>query len=284
VKLHPINDQNLDQALALLMLAFPKRTERFWTMGLERARAYSAADSGWPIGFLLESNDRIGGVMLTFPSYRHKPDGHREVVINLSSWYVAPEHRSFALMMLVKLLADQQSTYTDLTPSPSVLQMIDRLRFTTWNEGLMLTSWPLLPKPVGRPSELVQLDELPAGALAEQELRILEDHAALGCTAGALYDGEAFAPLVLHPTRIWRLPAGRVLYARSREQVLSQLRPIAKFAWHNGMPLLALDVDRNDCGPGRFFWSRGIKAFRGTIPRDRIDYAYSELVFLNHAL
>jgi hypothetical protein len=281
VKLLPIADDDISQAVGLLVHGFPRATEAFWRQGIERARDFMPKDTGWPLGYLLDVGKGAAGVILTFPSYRYGEKARPRLVVNLSSWYVAVPHRGVAPMMLIRLLADDAPVYTDLSPSPAVLKILEHLDFTPWNEGVVIASWPQVLAAPGRQSSIQPLSRLPQDALPAKERKILEDHRRLGCLAAALHDGTTYHPLIFLRTRLRGIPVGHLIYAHSRELILANLRPVTAFLLRNGIPLFSMDADRRECPRGAFFRPWGIKAFRGAFSRDRIDFAYSELVYLN---
>jgi hypothetical protein len=278
--LQPIDDRNLGQALQILSQGGGRE---FWRRGLERARNSVSPGTGWPLGYLLRQDDQLAGIILTFASRRPAWHGTAPIVVNLSSWYVAPRWRGAALFMLMQLLLGSKHTFTDLTPSKDVVRICRSLKFTEWNEGLLLTTWPqTLALPRQRPrSIVVPFREVPKDALDEPSSLLLEDHERLGCLAAALWNGEGWQPLIFLSGRLLRVPCGYLIYATSRREILPHLRAIAAFLLSRGLPLLCMDADKAECPTGTIFLRQRRKFFKGPMPRDRIDYAYSELVYLN---
>jgi hypothetical protein len=222
--------------------------------------------------------------MLTFASWREGPDGSRTLVVNLSGWYVLPEYVGLAPMMLLQIVGDRAVSYTDLTPAKSVAQMLLRMGFLAWNEGLIM-----VPCPVGLVSgpgtgEVLSTQQIPEGALRDFQRRLLEDHERLGCLVAVLHDGQSYGPLIFrtfrHRTRIGRLPMAHLVYAESREKVLKNLRPISSFLLRRGSWVVSIDGHRAECPWGSLFRERGVRLFRGSIAQNSIDFAYSEVVFL----
>lgn len=280
--LEPIDDDNLGEAIALLVEGFPERSEAFWREGLARAGAFASGDAGWPLGFLLRHKERFAGVLLTFASRARAGAPPQGVVVNLSSWYVQPDLRASAPLMLVRVLERDAALFTDLTPTVQVTGLLQRLGFTQWGEGRVLVSWPqALLAGAGR-SAVLPLRDLPADALDPAARRLLDEHERLGCIAAALHDGEAWQPLLFAKRRIRGVPAGYLIHAQSRRQVLVHRRAVTAFLLGRGMAMLCLDADRDERPPGCLFVARPLnKFFRGDLPRDRVDYAYSELVYFD---
>lgn len=282
MKLLPLDSLNVGIALDLLAEGFPRQAPEFWHRGLERAATCRLPDDEWPTGYLLEHRGLPQGVMLTFASrrpWRHEPLGR---VVNLSSWFVRREHRGLAPMMLMRLMQRSGVTYTDLTPSAEVLQLMPRLNFARWNAGVMLAAWPFFAGALAS-CEVVGLDDLPTGALDPHEQQLLEDHAALGCLSGAYAYAAGWQPFVLQRTRYRGLPSAHLIYARSRQQALAHAGALAKFALRHGLLLLSMDILEQQCPRGAVFLPRGIKGISPLAEADCIDYAYSELVYLGLA-
>ena len=89
-------------------------------------------------GYLLEHDGKDVGVILTIPSTRRDDSGEPRRVVNLSSWYIDPDHRWRAPRMLQTVTACNATLFTDLTATPSVRNMIGRLGFRGWTEGMQL--------------------------------------------------------------------------------------------------------------------------------------------------
>lgn len=286
MKLLAIESENEGEALRLLKRGFPKHSRAEFKELIRRTREFMPEDSGWPVGYLFEHENRAIGVMLTLASPRSSGDGREGLVVNLSSWYVEPEHRGLAPMMLFRILKDRTPVYTNLTPLPAVLSMVERLGFTRWNEGVIISTWPWTWSSPASGS-VVPFRRIPADALEPTERTLLADHERMGCVSAALDDGSDIHPLVFFPTRLRRstryrrVPVGHLIYARNRKTVLSNLRPITSFLLRRGLPLFAMDGDERECQRGAIFRPWGPKAFRGPLTRDRIDFAYSELVYFN---
>ena len=307
MKLVAIDQTNIVSAIGLLLEGFRGRSPSFWESGIKRSEKHAPQDANWPIGYLLERNEKSSGVILTATSRRSPEQSAPQHFVNLSSWYVAESHRNIAPMMLFRVLSDQDKVYTDLTPSASVMKINERLGFTRWNEGVIISLWPwslLLPSGNAR---ILALRDVPTGAMPDWERQLLEDHQKMGCLCGALFDGNRYEPWAvmlgarsgvirrrlshdnkLMPVRrvlkrfmpFQKLRVAHVIYARNRQHVISNLRPLMKHLRGAGLAGISVDADARDCPKGALFRPWGLKCFRGPIERSRIDYAYSELIYL----
>jgi hypothetical protein len=276
MKLQPINDGCLTDASALLKRGFPERTSAFWDEGLARVAAHHKATDAGPIGYLLIVGEKAVGVILTIASRR----GPRDVV-NLSSWYIDPKHRWLAARMLGNVTSRDKATYTDLTPSPESIRINESLGFTAATTGYRLFVLPLMALRGASRGRIVPFEKLRAGALSSEDRTTLARHRELGCIAAALDVGSRVHPLLFQRVRRRGLPVARLLLAEDRRLVADNIGAIARFLLRRGSPFLLVHADANERMPGGIVWNRTAPIqVRGAWERGRIDYTFSELVFL----
>lgn len=126
-------------------------------------------------GFLLADADgAVVGAYLAVHSER-TIGGRVERFCNMAGWCVHPDHRFHALKLLKAMLAQDDCTFTDLSPSGSVPAMNKRLGF----EVLDTTSWlvPSVPLPTlpGRGRVISRPDAIER-ALSGRQLEVFRDH------------------------------------------------------------------------------------------------------------
>jgi hypothetical protein len=274
MKLEPIDrNGDLTTALALLAEGFPARPASFWREGLRRAAAQGEV-SGVPAGQILVSKGVPSGVILTFGSRR--PD-RNEPVINLSAWYVRDTHRFLAPMML-KTICSGPGTFVDLTPTAQVVRLSQSLGFRP-----VCNATAVVPLPVAalRPGKGAvrpwrELD------LPQHQMDLANDHAALGCSVLGIALPQRSGLIVSRPIRYFRLPAYEVVYA-DRTLLKDAIGPVARHLLQQGVAALVFDCqDRRDAPLGAFFRrSQTTRLVKGDGFGDMIDYAWSELPFLN---
>src|SRR6056297_1350074 len=185
--LKPIVRENVDAAIAILRRGFDRHDEVFWRTAFARLRADSAAVSA-PYGYIFEKDGRTIGAILTLRSVRTGADGISRPLVNLSSWFVDEAHRSYAPMMLRRVLkaAGRQATFTDLTATESVAQMLPKLSFRPLSEGVLLTSLWHARRRWRSDIECLPFRQLGHREIPAAERKLLEDHARLGCTVLAV--------------------------------------------------------------------------------------------------
>jgi hypothetical protein len=274
----PIDDARLGQALDLLERGFPRRTRRDWEDGIERLQAFDPAAVD-PIGYMLVRQNRPCGVLLALRGQSVPPDGAPFEVTNLSSWYVEPEHRTLAPLMLRDVVREGGTAFTDLSPSDRVIPMLPALGFQPLNKGISAVTLPVAamkPTPHARVHDLARL---PRAALSYPIRCLLERHARQGAIAGALNVGETWHPLLFLPRLLRGLPTAQLLYCDSNSAVVGSIGAVARFLLKRGKLVLLLDIPLDDNVPGRHFPNRGMKFAKGGCFKGRTDYAGSELLF-----
>jgi hypothetical protein len=268
-------------AVALLAIGFPKATRLFWESGLERLRAFGGnAEAGVPLGHLLMADDTPVGVILTPASVRTRPDGTRQKIINLSSWYIHPDHRWRAPVMLRAVLRDQDAVYTDLTPSFEVQKLLPAFGFAPVNRGLrrLFTPFAALARRVfGRVRDL---KKVPVEALAEPTRALLESHRAFDCMPCALQAEGAWHPLLFKSRSVRRLPAAELVYCDDHAVLERHLAAVARYLLRRGKLFLIVE-DRTPSPGGTPPEPRhGVRYAKGGHDPDKTDYAGSEICIL----
>lgn len=279
--LRPISFEALDTTLPILSRGFPGMRPGGWTSAIARLRAFGASDMQARAGYLLEHDGKDVGVILTIPSTRSDDSGEPRRVVNLSSWYIDPEHRWRAPRMLQTVTACNATLFTDLTATPSVRSMIGRLGFRGWTEGTLVFALPWHAMKAAGSSHVVPLRDLPPDAFAGPTRRMLDRHAALDCISGGLWDGATLHPLIFS-RKIYRgIRAARLVFADSRAAMFAHLPAIARFLLRERILLLAVNADQSERVPGSLFTRRTSPAFyKGPAAPAPCDLAFSEFVFL----
>jgi hypothetical protein len=270
---------DMGTALDLLERGFPERSRRFWEDGLARMLRHGENLAlGVPIGYFLTSKGKAVGVILTLASTHPGPDGPQRVV-NLSGWYIEPEHRWRALMMLHRVTGDAGAVYTDLTPTFAVQRIISSLGFRPLNSGVAFGLIPLMA--LGpRKSQVAPVDALPAGAIAPDLLKRIMIHEPPGFHALAVLDEGAWHPLLFKRRTVRRLPAAQLIYCEKESVLRRHLGPICRSLLRRRFLVLWTDVPVDGTAPG-LQRKRYLKFVKGELGRAYIDYLGSEFSYLD---
>jgi hypothetical protein len=279
--LEPVEDRNVDEAVAILSRGFPSRSTEFWHSGLMRLSKYHNTISAAPLGYVMKVKGAPAGVILTMRSERADPSGQPRSVLNLSSWYVDEAHRWLAPRMLQKVLSEQADLFTDLTPSEPVREMIGRLGFVRRHEGVLMAALALSAMRFGTSARVSGADEAGMREIGAGAARLLADHAALGCIVALLRTSDRVHPLVFLPTRRKGLPSARLVYAPNLTAVRDHIGAVARYLLAQGVLFVEIPANPGDSAFGAWFTRRPPPTFmRGEVAEDMVDHAYSEFVFL----
>lgn len=300
-----IEMSDLDGVMALLTEGFPGRNLSCWQQGFAALTARKL-DAGLPrYGYVLEQGPQLVGVLLLIFAPAHSVfNGPR---CNVSSWYVKPEARALAHMLVKQALRIKQITYTNISAAPHTLPLMKPQGYVRYSAGSFLT--PLLMGG-GLHRQVRAFDaSRDAAALLPEEYRLMCDHAALGCVVLVGQDARGLVPFVLNraepgrwPTdmrgtlarlrwaqlrRIPMIVARRALrvrplvYCRHSDDLVRFAHPLGRWLLvHHGITLVRLDAPAPPKGLiGRFSPNRNQKFYRGLHAPRLNDLAYSEIVY-----
>jgi hypothetical protein len=268
-----IDDANVGGAIDLLTEGFPDRSAAYWEDALERVRMFGGnTAANLPIGYLLTSANGPAGVALTLASTR--PQGH--TVVNFAAWYIKPEHRLRAPVMLRAIAGMGCDVITDLTPAPSVQRMLPAFKFAPFTAGIALNPLPLAALQIDGahvlPLEAAEPTDMPADLAA-----FLSAHRPFGCIPAVLRAGDGITPLMFKMGRWRRLKAAHLLYCGSNAHLMRHIGAVARFLLARGALILRLDIPLAGRVRGVRRPGQNIKFARGITDPDVTDYAASEL-------
>ncbi len=282
-----IGESDLDGVVDLLTRGFQVRTADYWRRGLAQHAAHPVPDGCPAFGFLMESDGRPVGVLLTLYSTR---DDRRSTGVrcNLSSWYVEPRFRAFAPLLDQVARRHRHVTYVNISAAPHTWAMHEARGYERYCTGQML-AFPLLgPARRGvrlravRPGDT--LDDLPAF-----ERRLVADHARLGCICLIASDEAGSRPFVFlrRPVDALRyrigwspLHYGQLVYCRATSDLTRFAGAVGRHLLrHHALPCVLVDANAKLDGlAGLWLGGRGTRFKRGPDTVRLGDLAYSELV------
>jgi len=233
-------------------------------------------------GFLLRADDRVVGAYLALYSER-VIDGRAERFCNLGAWCVLPDYRLHSLRLLKALLAQDGYTFTDLSPSGTVVPLNERLKFRFLDTSTALMPglpWPSVPGRTKIISDRATIER----SLSGRELEIYHDHAdAAAARHLLLRRGDASCYVIFRKDRRKNLPVfASILYAGDAELFHASARTLARHLLlrHGVLATLAEPrvVGRRP-RPSIMLGKPRRKMYRSThLEPGQIDYLYSELV------
>jgi hypothetical protein len=272
---------DLDGVINLLNDGFrPPRGTGFWR-GLLAALGAREPPPGFPqYGYLLENDGKPVGALLSI--FSAVPTGGGDVLrCNVSSWYVEPAFRTYAAMLVSRVLRHKDVTYLNITSAPHTRRILEAQGYTQYCSGVF-AAFPLLGRwPLGGRIEQVSDRTRPGDGLLPSDIAILRDHARFGCISVVCSVGGVRYPFVFAPRRKRGiLPFAFLVYCRGTESFVTCAAPIGRFLALRATPLVVLDADGPV--PGLVGWYRGTnpKYFKGPCRPALGDVAYTERAIL----
>ncbi|MFC7621379.1 hypothetical protein [Microlunatus sp. GCM10028923] len=276
LEVRPITAEDVDQVARFLAAELNGRLS---------AETWAAAVvPPWPVdapnhGFLLADSGRVVGVQLAIYSERMIL-GRAERFCNLAAWCVLDDYRLHGVRLLRSALAQPGYTFTDLSPSGSVIEVNQRLKFTEFDTTSVLL--PNLPRRTDRTIAITADPVALAEALSQADLRLHLDHR--GCLAARqvmISHGDDTCLVVYRRDRRKRISAfASILYA-SRPELLRRALPALRAYLLRKDRLIATLAEVRLVGrPAGAVDLPGTrrKMFRSDdLTADQVDYLYSEL-------
>ncbi len=140
IKVRQIEESDTNAVVALLLRGFSERTADYWYQAMERLRKRHLPGEFPRFGFGITDDGVLKGVLLIIFSKTDTGD----IRANASSWYVEPNYRLFANMLLAQALRIPNVTFVNVSPNPSTLKTIGMQGFGPYVGGtyVALGRWP----------------------------------------------------------------------------------------------------------------------------------------------
>jgi len=195
--------QQRQEMLALLVEGFPQSN-------IDWPAAFDAPSGDTGHGMLLTVDGRTQGGLLSFEKMETIVGRPRRIV-NLSSWFIRPPYRRFAVRMARAVSADPDALYTVCTPLRSVQKICLRVGFRYLSHG-SIASVPLINGATLGTAR--RIEPFKAGALPEGDHdRWMADHADERHVGILLRTASSTVPVLwLRGQKLRGLPAARLLF------------------------------------------------------------------------
>jgi acetoacetyl-CoA synthetase len=95
---------------------------------------------------------------------------------NVSSWIVKPEYRAYSLALHAKAIADKRVTVTNLSATPHVLKLLEKLGFTLMDKSERIILPVVTAQTVMDRCEILTKAHAVEDALEGERLRFFRDH------------------------------------------------------------------------------------------------------------
>ncbi len=280
VRCRQIGEADIEAVVGLLLQGFAGRTRRYWLNGFERqAKRVLPADVP-RYGFMLESDAvPVGVILLFYASFESR--GESRIRCNLSSWYVDPEFRSHASLLIFFALKHKHVTYFNISPDPQTWATIEAQGFRRYASGQFLSIPALNGTVAGCRLHQVR-SNLVAGRFASMpERNLLVEHAGMGCLSLVAEASDGLHPFVFMSDHIRlglvSLPIRQLIYCRDIADYVRFAGPIGRLLLRRGILVVAHDGSGPESGlVGHFGKSLSPKYFRGPEAPRQGDLAYTE--------
>jgi hypothetical protein len=276
-----ISDADVAAVAALLARGFSHRGRRFWLRAFARLMRREPPPGLPKYGYLMERGGvPVGAVLVICTTMR--AGAATTTRCNLSSWYVEPEFRAYASLLVSQALRHKDVTYLNVSPAPHTEPIIEAQGFARYCDGIFVAV-PLLNGPFGAAGvKVFGADKEPTVAFDAAERDILLQHAAHGCISLWCATRERAYPFVFRPRLVRAVvPCVQLIYCADIADFVCFAGPIGRHLALRGRPLVI--VDANGPIPGLVgIYRRGSmpKYFKGP-QRPRLgDLAYTEYALL----
>lgn len=258
-------------------MGFPASIRHYWARGLDRLSRHTPPEGFPKCGYVLESNNKIVGAVLTI--FSKVPAGTERITrCNIAGIYVDPEFKTFAALLHAQAIRRKDVTYLSL-PGPLVRPMVEAQGFIRYSNG-QFVALPVLHLKSSEPgARVVAADAKLDVPYDSFERDLLLDHSQYGCISLWCVTATEAVPFVFLRLKVnGIIPCARLVYCRSVEDFVRFAGLIGRHLVLRGTPFVIIDAN----GPipgllGRYFEGRRPKYFKGPVRPRHGDLAYTHL-------
>lgn len=173
IRVEPIHDGDLDAVCAFLRQKFRSRCNvATWRSAFTQHWSAEKPNNG----FMLREGAGIGGVLGAIYSDQIV-SGKVERFCNMTSWYIAEEHRSRGLLLLMQLMRQDGYSFTNVSASPAVEEILLRFGFKALPKEVYSVANLVLPVSSGLSKiDVIAEPERMPRVLDAERARICLDH------------------------------------------------------------------------------------------------------------
>jgi hypothetical protein len=282
VRCRQIGPADLDGVADLLTVGFPLRDRSYWVAALRYLKERDVPEGFPRYGYMLAHGDRVAGVLLLIFTSGINGCDH-SVRCNVSSWYVTPEFRALAPMLVRPVLRYKEVTFINTSPADNTLPTIKAQGFERFCNGVFAAMPALTTRSWSGKAIRLADTARPQDYLPEHEVAMLRDHEARGCLSLILQKrGESY-PLILRRRLVGkssgyvRMPCAQLIYARDLECIVQLSGLIGRYLAFRGMPVLLIGANQTIAKlPGKYYEGRTPMYYRGPDSPRLADLAYTE--------
>jgi hypothetical protein len=279
VRLRQIKEADLPAVAELLNEGFPTRSRAYWLRGLHRMGVRPRSEQHPTYGYLLEGDRTpVGAILLLFSDV---PSTSGIIVrCNVSSWYVRPEFRIFASLLITSTTKNKDVTFFNISAIPTTWPTVEAQGFSVYCRGQMY-AFAFLRRPV-KPVKIEVFDAATT-SLNVTDREILNQHAAVGCLSIVVRCKDKLYPFVFQKHYVKRLiPIYRLTYCRDVNEFMRFAGNLGRFLLNRGC--IWIQLDANGAIPGLIGWyteKRGRKYAKGPHTPRLGDLSFTETAFFD---
>jgi hypothetical protein len=282
IRCRQIEQGDIAAVAELLIRGFPNRSRQFWFHALDQLTRRDPPRDLPKYGYLIEADGVVVGAILLICA-EIQSGGIITPRCNLSSWYVDPDYRTYAPLLVSHALRHKEVTYLNVSAAPHTWPIIEAQGFSRYSDGIFI-SLPALSAAADpdRHVEILDAGHEPHAAYEAFEQDVLEQHAEHGCISIWCVTPDRAFPFVFRPRLVKGfVPCAQLIYCRDVADFVRFAQPIGRYLARRGRFLVV--VDANGAIPGLVGMFRAgsrPKYFKGP-QRPRLgDLAYTEYAIL----
>ena len=274
LRLRPLALADTDDAINLLVEGFPRRSPKYWRNTMERLWNLDRASEVPHPGYVIDVRGKVVGIILVVASAVQSRG--RSPRANLSSWYVKPDYRSFATLLLSRACKEKGVTYLNISAAKHTHKICEALGFKRYSQGQFL-GIPLLTK--SDKQTLIEEIDLKSPLLGAETQTMMSDHLGYGCICLVGKRDGALEPFILVKRRVkGMLPVAQLIYCNSNAAYASFAGAIGRYLARIGIFFVIMDASGHEPGLwGLYFPEKTPKMFKGPNAPRQNDLAYSEI-------
>ncbi len=282
IRCRQIGDDDVGAVVDLLTRGFPQRGRSFWTHALEQLRKRDHPADLPKYGYLLEADGAPVGTILLICAALRAGEGMAPRC-NLSSWYVEPDYRAYASLLVMQALRHKDVTYLNVSPARHTWPIIEAQGFSRYCDGIFV-AFPALDgwSSGGAKADVFDARRNPPVRFDLFEADMLARHAEFGCISlWCVSGGDAF-PFVFRPRLVKGVvPCVQLIYCRDVALFTRFAGPLGRYLLRRGRPVVIIDANGPIAGLTGLFRPGSMPKYYKGPQRPRLgDLAYTEYAVL----
>lgn len=271
MKIRQITPNDLSALAKLLTEGFPSSEIDYWRQALCRLSERPRVGDLPQYGLVLETDGALEGVMLMISSRIEDA-----IFCNLSSWYIREPSRKYAALLFQRSLKFKDVTFTDCSPIPAILPIIETFGFKPYTGGTVTLDL----RHAARSSPPVKPLDAKALERIDPSLRAtVEELLSYGCEGFLAKDqSKNPVPLLFRTRKVKRVfPVARFVYGDPSD-IVNHTGAIMRVLLRRGIPVAFIDWPENTPARlGKLLPRYGVRYSRGSASMDVGNLSQTEV-------